>query len=244
VVITFLARLLNAVSLHKTPANALRAVLTCNSYKYHLHRRVDTPIIRRLDMLTALTQDDNRTVRSRLLDVALRLFAERGYHAVGLRQLAGELGLQAGSLYAHIDSKESLLRELIEEGYDDLIESARNTLHAGGTSADPLSVLIRHHLDYQTDNAAWYFLATIEVRHLSREQCDDIVELQRLYAALLQQALPAGHGHPNAKGFIEQVIGLLNGVPQLKQRWQDVRKLEGWEDDLEALILRRLARCE
>ncbi|WP_462379783.1 TetR/AcrR family transcriptional regulator [Pseudomonas sp. Marseille-QA0892] len=195
-------------------------------------------------MLTALPSDDMRPVRDRLKEVALRQFAERGYHAVGLRQLASELGLQAGSLYAHIDSKESLLRELIEDGYDELIESARDALYRASSRVTPLSVLIRHHLDYQTERAAWYFLATIEVRHLPREGCEEIIELQRQYAALIQLSLPDRHKHPNPKGLTEQIISLLNGIPQLKSRWQEVRKLDDWEQDLERLILKRLAAGE
>jgi AcrR family transcriptional regulator len=193
-------------------------------------------------MLTAIPRDETSPVRARLMDIAQRCFAEQGYHAVGLRQLASELGLRAGSLYAHIDSKESLLRDLIEDGYDDLIESARQVLYAKPRPAKPLRALIRHHLDYQTEHAAWYFLATIEARHLPREQCDEIIELQRQYAALLQEALPANPAHPNPKGMTEQMIGLLNGTPQLKPRWQEVRRLDGWEVDLEQLILRQWLR--
>ena len=42
------------------------------------------------------------SARDRLLDAALELFATHGYQAIGLRDLASYLGLQAGSLYHHI----------------------------------------------------------------------------------------------------------------------------------------------
>ncbi|RMH81683.1 TetR/AcrR family transcriptional regulator, partial [Pseudomonas sp. AOB-7] len=46
---------------------------------------------------------------------ALALFAERGFAQVGMRELALHLGMAAGSLYHHFESKEQLLFELIEE---------------------------------------------------------------------------------------------------------------------------------
>ena len=46
---------------------------------------------------------------------ALELFAERGFSRVGMRDLAAHMGIAAGSLYNHNESKEALLFEFIEE---------------------------------------------------------------------------------------------------------------------------------
>jgi len=51
--------------------------------------------------------------------VALRLFVTEGYRSVSLRQLAEQAGIQAGSLYHHIESKQCLLfdlRDIIRSG--------------------------------------------------------------------------------------------------------------------------------
>jgi AcrR family transcriptional regulator len=47
--------------------------------------------------------------------VALRMFVTEGYQSVSLRQLAVQAGIQAGSLYHHIESKQCLLFDFIEE---------------------------------------------------------------------------------------------------------------------------------
>ena len=53
--------------------------------------------------------------RERVLDVAERLFSERGYAAVTLRDIAGELGMRQASLYHHAPGgKEALFVEVIE----------------------------------------------------------------------------------------------------------------------------------
>src|SRR5256884_5729171 len=47
---------------------------------------------------------------------AARLFAEKGYHGTSIGDLAEAMGVQKGSLYAHIDSKADLLWEVARDG--------------------------------------------------------------------------------------------------------------------------------
>src|SRR5919109_2406176 len=54
--------------------------------------------------------------RSELTRQAARLFAEKGYHGTSVGDLAGAMGVQKGSLYAHIESKADLLWEVAREG--------------------------------------------------------------------------------------------------------------------------------
>jgi TetR/AcrR family transcriptional regulator, cholesterol catabolism regulator len=56
------------------------------------------------------------TRRSQLTREAARLFAERGYHGTSIGDLAKAMGVQKGSLYAHIQSKQDLLYETMREG--------------------------------------------------------------------------------------------------------------------------------
>ena len=52
--------------------------------------------------------------RERILDAAERLFAERGFHAVSLRQIAAEAGIGVSHLQYHFDSKEALYYSVFE----------------------------------------------------------------------------------------------------------------------------------
>src|SRR5689334_4783286 len=56
------------------------------------------------------------TRREELVRQAARLFAEKGYHGTSTGDLADAMGVQKGSLYAHIRSKEDLLWEVAREG--------------------------------------------------------------------------------------------------------------------------------
>src|ERR671938_1996291 len=56
------------------------------------------------------------TRRTELTRQAARLFAQKGYHGTSIGDLAHAIGVQKGSLYAHIQSKQDLLYETMREG--------------------------------------------------------------------------------------------------------------------------------
>src|SRR5215467_11521395 len=60
--------------------------------------------------------------RARILDVALELFAERGYAGTSVRDIAERLGMTKSSLYYHFASKEDVLNALVTPLIEDLDE--------------------------------------------------------------------------------------------------------------------------
>ena len=56
--------------------------------------------------------------KEQIYSMASSLFSERGYHATTVRDIARELNMQGGSLYAHIESKEDVLWELVNRAAD------------------------------------------------------------------------------------------------------------------------------
>jgi AcrR family transcriptional regulator len=61
------------------------------------------------------TVTDSRCTRDRILDVALALFAEKGYDATSMREIAGELGITKAALYYHFESKADIVRAMLAE---------------------------------------------------------------------------------------------------------------------------------
>src|SRR5207247_9813806 len=70
----------------------------------------------RSDTLTIVRVPHVGTRRNELTRQAARLFAEKGYHGTSIGDLAEAMGVQKGSLYAHIDSKADLLWEVARDG--------------------------------------------------------------------------------------------------------------------------------
>jgi TetR/AcrR family transcriptional regulator, cholesterol catabolism regulator len=66
--------------------------------------------------------------RQELLDVSARLFAERGYGATTVRDIADEAGILSGSLYHHFGSKEEIVDEILSTFLDELFTGYRRIM--------------------------------------------------------------------------------------------------------------------
>jgi TetR/AcrR family transcriptional regulator, cholesterol catabolism regulator len=81
--------------------------------------------------------------RAALVALAAELFAERGYRATTVREIADAAGVLSGSLYHHFDSKESIIDELLSSYLDELLAQYRATVSEGGRSIEVLSRLVQ-----------------------------------------------------------------------------------------------------
>lgn len=61
-----------------------------------------------------LMAPDEMTTKERIFEVALDLFAQKGYDAVSMREIAEAVGIKKASLYSHFSSKDELLERLFD----------------------------------------------------------------------------------------------------------------------------------
>src|SRR5690348_11694146 len=83
--------------------------------------------------------------RTELTRAAARLFAEKGYHGTSVGDLAQALGVQKGSLYAHIESKADLLWEVAREGAQ-AFHAALDTVPEEGPVLERIRMALQAHL--------------------------------------------------------------------------------------------------
>jgi AcrR family transcriptional regulator len=57
-----------------------------------------------------------QNARADLVEVAGQLFSQKGFYGTSIRDIASARGIRSGSLYAHIDSKEDLLFDVVMAG--------------------------------------------------------------------------------------------------------------------------------
>ncbi len=129
--------------------------------------------------------------RDEILRAAGELFRRNGYHATSMRELARRLNVQGASLYAHIDSKEELLREIVDRAADTFIASARS-VPPDAPPVERLKLFVRGHLrvvEAEIETAAVFFH---EWTHLSGESRAYVVERRDDYEAQLRAIIAAG----------------------------------------------------
>jgi AcrR family transcriptional regulator len=75
---------------------------------------------------------ERKELRQKILDAARELFAERGYEAVTMRELAKRIEYSATALYKHFADKETLVRELCRHDFDALAALFIEAATSGG----------------------------------------------------------------------------------------------------------------
>lgn len=84
---------------------------------------------------------------SLILDHASRIFAEKGYHAASVRDVATATGVSPAGLYYYFRSKEELLYLILDRCLSSLIRRIRGDAAEIKNPAARLKAIIRTHLD-------------------------------------------------------------------------------------------------
>ncbi len=122
----------------------------------------------------------------------LRLIFEHGYEAMSLRQLAAEVGIQAGSLYNHISTKQELLFDLIQDHINELLRQLDRAMEGKQNPDEKLRAFVAFHVTYHMTRKREVFIANSELRSLEPKNYEAIVALRGAYEQRLAAILAEG----------------------------------------------------
>jgi AcrR family transcriptional regulator len=118
--------------------------------------------------------------RTELTRAAARLFAEKGYHGTSIGDLAEALGVQKGSVYAHIESKADLLWEVAREGAA-AFHAALDSVPDEGPVVERIRAALRAHLRVVAEQIDVATVFVREWRYLHGERREEFVAERRRY---------------------------------------------------------------
>jgi len=132
--------------------------------------------------------------RQEILDTALKLFSEQGFHNVSMQQIADASEFAVGTLYNFFDSKEMLFEELISSCGERIVGTLVAILDAPGTEVERLTNFIRYSPVLLEEHAEFIKLYVSELgirgsklsKRPQRENFDAVLNTK------LQQLLEAG----------------------------------------------------
>jgi AcrR family transcriptional regulator len=81
--------------------------------------------------------------REHLVRLAAELFAEKGFQATTVRNIADEAGILSGSLYHHFDSKESIVDEILAGFFQEIMSAYRQVIDEGKGPRETIAGLVR-----------------------------------------------------------------------------------------------------
>jgi AcrR family transcriptional regulator len=160
-----------------------------------------------------------RTRREEILEIAVGLFATRGYHGVSMDDIGAAAGVTGPALYHHFAGKESMLIAALIPVSEQLLAGGRERIvdHQGRPRA-ALAALVDFHVDFALANPAVIALHLHELDRLPEEPRRQIRRLQRLYVeewvsalTALRPELSAGE----ARVLAHAAFGLMNSTPFL-----------------------------
>ena len=120
------------------------------------------------------------TRRDELTRQAARIFAEQGYHGTSMEHLAAAMGVQKGSLYAHVRSKADLLNEITREGAE-AFHAALDGIDERLPAIEKLRLALRAHLRVVSQQLDIATVFVREWRYLEGERRDEFLAERRRY---------------------------------------------------------------
>ena len=120
------------------------------------------------------------TRRAELAEIAARLFAERGFHGTSMGDIAEAMGVQKGSLYAHTESKQQLLYDVVRAGAD-AFHAALDAVEEDAHAVERIRQALRGHLGVVAEQLDIATVFTREWRYLQGALRDEFVAERRRY---------------------------------------------------------------
>ena len=150
-----------------------------------------------------------------LLDAAATKFAEQGYHATTIRDLAAATMMTPGAIYFHVPNKQTLLLAVYEEGVQRIVDRVDRAIAGGETAWSRLAAAVEAHLEAILDVSAF---ARVVIRILPDDVPEVSADLTRLrdryeerFRVLFGEVkLPEGMAPGLARLFL---LGSLNWTP-------------------------------
>ncbi|MET1075659.1 MAG: TetR/AcrR family transcriptional regulator [Umezawaea sp.] len=128
---------------------------------------------------------------TRVRDAAIELFAERGFHGTGIRDLAERAGLSSATLYHYMGTKEDLLVSIMTTSLERLL-TAGERLTADGDPLARITALVELHVLTHAVRRLETRVVDDEMRSLSPDHRAAVVALRDRYEHLWQDAIDTG----------------------------------------------------
>jgi AcrR family transcriptional regulator len=153
--------------------------------------------------------------RDRIFSAALSLFAERGFNAVGVRELARTAGVNPAMINYYFGSKTNILKEIIDTFFTPFIQIIEKTLSTGFPPEQTLRLLVRRFVEYFRNNQNMMRIALTEMPYNKPEIADHKAKyVNAIRSMVTGDKLPASFMNPDKRSppleiFAPALIGMI-----------------------------------
>jgi AcrR family transcriptional regulator len=153
-----------------------------------------------------------------ILQKAALMFREKGFAATSMRDLAETVGIEAASLYNHIQSKSEILQDITFRIANDCNEHLDSLNNNGMSSTQKIESLIRFHVQMMINRFEDYYVMVNEWMHLSEPYLTNFSVQRRNYVRKMESIIQDGIDNKEMKPVIPYVavLTILSSVRGLE----------------------------
>lgn len=181
-----------------------------------------------------------------IIGKASAMIRERGFTATSMRDLADVVGIEAASLYNHIQSKSEILQEIIYRTANDCNVHLAGLEETKLTSIQKVESLIRFHVQMMLERFDDYTVMINEWSHLSEPYLTNFINQRRHYVQKMESIIQAGVDNKEMKPVLPYVtmLTILSSVRGLEFWHRSAKKVAPHtvEDNLVALLINGLKK--
>ena len=153
--------------------------------------------------------------REDIILAAAQIFAEKGYHAASMQDIAESVQLQKGSLYHHIRSKQEVLLEILDRALDALIADLQPIAESDLPPPAKLRAAMQTYIERLTRNSDLAAVLLLEHRSLQPAMRKAHVarrdRFESLWRQIVREGIQQGDFHPMDESVVTfALLGVQN----------------------------------
>jgi TetR/AcrR family fatty acid metabolism transcriptional regulator len=127
-----------------------------------------------------------------ILDAALTIFAEHGFHGSQVNKIAKEAGIAGGTVYLYFKNKEDILVHLFQTRLGRMIDRVEQEIHQAPNAIKALEAVCRTHFLNSEQNPQLAYVMQIELRQANLELRKEIGQVVKVYYELIEKIIVRG----------------------------------------------------
>jgi TetR/AcrR family transcriptional regulator, cholesterol catabolism regulator len=171
-----------------------------------------------LSLGMARLQRKKASKKDLIIQKASAMFREKGFPATSMRDLAEAVGLEAASLYNHIQSKSEILQDIVYRTANDCNVQLNSLDESSISSIKKIESLIRFHVQMMLNRFDDYCVMINEWIHLPEPYLTNFITQRRNYVQQMEAIIAAGIANKEMKPVMPYVamLTILSSVRGLE----------------------------
>ncbi len=179
--------------------------------------------------MARIQTNETTSRRDIIIDIAAKLFKDKGFKAASMRELADGVGVEAASLYNHIKNKNELLNIICFDIANNFMENIEKVEMQPISSIEKIENILRFHISEMVNNFDEVYVSDREWKHLSEPYLSNFQNQRRTYRKRFAKIIEDGISKKEIKKIDAStaVLIMLHSVSGIESWHRSTQRIEG-----------------